>query len=230
MRSCPDSSRPRRSDGDPRRGAGNRSTHPWRQAAQRYLFGVVAAASAVCLVQGSPTLAQLPMGDPEPYRSAIDRIDFLVGEWEGSGWMAFGPDQREEFTSREIVEERLGGSVLLVEGIHRAPAAEGSGERLVHHALATIGWSAAEQEYRFASTLYNRDGGTYRGWVDDDGAFVWQLEVAGRIMRYVIHIDAQGRWVEDGKISMDQGGNWFPFFHMTLERVGGAPPGDGSER
>lgn len=179
--------------------------------------------SFVCLALLSgfaslPLTAQGPPSKPELYRAAIDRIDFLVGEWEGSGWIMVGPGQREAFDSWERVTEALGGSALLIEGRHYDQNA-GEDAAPVHHALATVSWSEAEQKYRFVSSLYDRDGGSFEGLVDDQGRFVWQIEIPGRTMRYVIGLDDRGRWVEDGEISMDGGTNWFPFFHMTLERV-----------
>ena len=170
-----------------------------------------------------PLGAQAPPSRPEIYQAAIDKIDFLVGEWRGEGWIMVGPGQRESFDSWERVVEVLGGSALLIEGKHFDQDEGGregdEGAAPVHHAMATVSWSEADQKYRFASALYDRDAGTFDGWVDDEGRFVWQIEVQGRTMRYVIGLDEQGRWVEDGNISMDGGTNWFPFFHMTLERV-----------
>lgn len=162
--------------------------------------------------------AQMPPSEPQVYRDALDRVDFLVGEWEGSGWIMMGPGQRETFRSWERVREMLDGSALLIEGKHFDSEA-GDDAAPVHHALATLSWNQAEEKYRFVSSLYDRDGGTYEGWVDDEGRFVWQIEVPGRTMRYTIWLDEQGRWVEEGKISMDGGTNWFPFFGMTLDRV-----------
>lgn len=167
---------------------------------------------------GSVLQAQMPTSKPETYRAAIDRVDFLVGEWKGEGWIMIGSGERETFDSWERVTEALGGSALLIEGKHFDQDA-GESAAPVHHALATLSWSEATQKYRFVSSLYDRDGGSFDGWVDDEGRFVWQIEVPGRTMRYVIGLDEQGRWVEDGKISMDGGTNWFPFFHMTLAPV-----------
>ena len=177
-------------------------------------------AARLCLLLAvAPLTAQMPATDPEPYRQAIHRIDFLVGEWRGEGWTMTGPNKREAFRSWEKVERRLGGAALLVEGRHFSMA-DSKDAVPAHHALATISWSERKQKYRFSSALFNRDGGEFQGFVDANGAFVWEISVPGRTMRYVIALDEKGRWSEDGSMSTDGGKNWFPFFHMTLEKIG----------
>lgn len=178
----------------------------------------VPALAILLICQALPVHSQQPPPNPAPYIEAIDRIDFLVGEWRGEGWTITGPNQRETFSSWEKVEKKLDGAALLIEGLHYATR-DTKQTTPVHHALATISWSERDQKYRFVSALSNRDGGTFSGFVNDDGAFVWEIALPERRMRYVISIDEQGRWSEDGSLTSDGGKNWFPFFHMRLSKI-----------
>jgi hypothetical protein len=157
----------------------------------------------------SPTLAA--------QKDAMQKVAFLVGEWKGSGWMMMGPARRVEFTSKETVESRLDGLVLIIEGVHESadPARKGA---IVHHALAELSWDAKQSAYRFRSHLATGEESDFPGKVVE-GAFIWAFPAgpAGTI-RYTIKLDAQGRWNEIGERSAD-GQSWSPMFGMTLDRV-----------
>ena len=57
-------------------------------------------ALSVPLSAQNPTSAQL---------DAMKKLDFLVGQWKGEGWISFGPGQRRTFTQTETIEPKLGG-------------------------------------------------------------------------------------------------------------------------
>jgi hypothetical protein len=154
--------------------------------------------------------------DPTAQREAMARLGFLVGEWEGEGWISRGPDQRETFRSWERVQVKLGGTVLLVEGLHKAM----EDGRVVHDALAMISWHPEEGRYRVDSYLANGRGGVFPGELED-GAFTWTPSVpGGPRIRYTFRLDEEGRWFETGEISTD-GQGWRQFFEMRLVKKGG---------
>lgn len=168
--------------------------------------------SAVLLV---PALAAA-QADLESKKKSMDAVSFLVGEWAGEGWIAMGPGGPQKFRSRETVESRLDGLVLIIEGVHES-LEEGAVGETVHHAVATLSWDDAEDAYSFQSHLANGRSGDFKGRLAD-GAFVWGMEIPGRSIRYTITIDDRERWVEIGESSTD-GENWGKFFEMTLARV-----------
>lgn len=172
------------------------------------------------LLPSPPVAAQGPPRPPSTLaaqKEAMQKVAFLVGEWKGNGWMMMGLGRKEEFTSKETVESRLDGLVLLIEGVHESsdPAKKGT---IVHHALAELSWDAKQSAYRFRSHLATGEESDFPGRVED-GAFIWTFQAgpAGS-MRYTIKQDAQGRWSEVGERSAD-GQNWSPVFGMTLEKV-----------
>ena len=160
-------------------------------------------------------LAQGPRPDPARVE-AMKALEFLVGTWEGEGWIAFGPGQRNEFRGREIVELRLEGTVMVIEGIHQASSPGVAEPITVHHALAVVS-PDGEGGYDFRSWLFNREGGEFKGRVED-GAFVWKMTTPRGEMRYTIRLDDRERWHEIGEFQGEDE-EWRQFFEMTLLRV-----------
>ncbi len=155
-------------------------------------------------------------GPAESNRTNMQKIAFLVGEWQGEGWMAMGP-KRSSFRGRESVQSRLGGQVLVIEGVHEGVDGAAAGT-VVHHALAIVSWDQEAGAYRFNSHMLNGRSGEFKGRYED-GTFVWSMTnpQAGQI-RYRIQVTDDGRWIEVGERSSD-GQSWSQFFEMTLRRT-----------
>lgn len=172
------------------------------------------------LLAGGQAAAQTPglTDTATAHRDAMEKVGWMVGTWEGSGWLAMGPTGRSEFRGRETVEARLDGLVLVVEGVHHAVGGPKDGQ-LVHHALAFISWDPQSTQYRFRTHLAEGRAGDYTGRMEN-GAFVWGMESPRGTMRYTIRLDEQGRWSEIGEHSTD-GATWRQVFAMELRRAGG---------
>ena len=56
----------------------------------------------------------------------MKKLDFLVGEWKGEGWMEFVPGQRRTFRGTEVVQSKLGGLLVTIEGLFRGQAGGGT--------------------------------------------------------------------------------------------------------
>lgn len=147
--------------------------------------------------------------------SAMAPLAWLVGEWEGTGTMQTRSGS-EVASVHEKVEARLGGRVLLMEGVGREPNASGAG-RVVHHAFGVLSYDPEKREYIFRAF---RDGGAINPVSRlADGVFTWEFEIpGGGRTRYVIR-DDNGEWLETGEYSLD-GSTWRKFFEMRLRRVG----------
>src|SRR5712664_1834906 len=55
--------------------------------------------------------------DIEAQRTAMKKLDFLVGKWSGQGRMLRGAAEPLEFVQTEDVQYKLDGLVLMIEGI-----------------------------------------------------------------------------------------------------------------
>ncbi len=164
-----------------------------------------------------PVAAQPHSPDHTAVKEALQPLAFLVGTWEGEGWMMMGRGQRSTSQVIETAQWKLDGTVLLVEGLGTRTDENGD-THTVHNAMGVISYDAATQNYLFRAY---RTGGQY---VDadvtmTDSTLVWQFEAphAG-IIRYALDLIDPNRWQENGEMSRDGGTTWFPFFGMTLHR------------
>ena len=115
---------------------------------------VVATVLGLLSVPGSAS-AQLG-GDPELHRRAMERLEFLVGEWEGDGWI-LDRTGRIEIRQSEVVRYELDGTILLVEGTARERSGDEIGA-VMFNAFAVISWSEGAG-YAMRSYLWNgREG------------------------------------------------------------------------
>ena len=159
-----------------------------------------------------------PPTAPAAQRDAMKKLDFLLGQWEGEGWMEFAPGQRRTFKGTEVVQSKLDGLLLAVEGRHLGQLGGEGKEVVVHTAFGLVSYDDKAKRYRFQAF-------TGRGNSEDteakvtEGQWVWGMKVPqfGDV-RYTIKLDEKGRWFEVGEVSQD-GKAWRKFFEMTLERV-----------
>src|SRR5262249_7190817 len=175
-----------------------------------FCSAIVILAGVVNTGQGQPPVAA--------QREAMKKLDFLVGQWKGEGWMEFAPGQRRTFKGAEVVQRKLDGLLVSMDGEHRGQVGGKGEEVVVHSAFALVSYDEKAKRYRFQAF-------TGRGNFEDteakvsDGQMVWGMKVPqfGDV-RYTIKLDDKGRWVEIGEVSRD-GKVWQRFFEMTLQGV-----------
>lgn len=175
-----------------------------------------------CLVVGAPAVvraqtatANSPADAVAAKRAAMERLAYLVGEWEGEGWMQMG-GQRLTFRGGERVQSRLGGLALLVEGDFTSRPPGATRDVPVHQTLGVITFDEATSTYRFATWLATGATGSYTLELRPDG-WRWHIDVGAGTLRYTATFPGD-EWVEIGEFSRD-GANWDQFFEMRLRRV-----------
>ena len=167
----------------------------------------------LALFFASSVLAQSPSLRPE-----LANASFLLGKWQGAGWIEFNLGQRREFQQFETISPKLGGGAVVMEGLGTRKGADGN-EIVTHEAIGIVVWDANQKKPLMRAY---RTGGQY---VDADvqlesNKLAWQFQLQGIGMtRYTIVLDDKGRWFEIGELSKD-GGDWRKFFETTLTRVG----------
>ena len=141
----------------------------------------------------------------------MKKLHFLVGKWEGTGWIQMGP-QRQESKGSENVQVKLQGKALLVEGLF----ADVVSNKVVHETLAVITYDEKAEKYRFNTYLYNRPNAEYDLTLKDNG-FSWQMKAGeGVSIDFTMSID-KGDWLEIGEATVP-GRPKMKFLEMRLKK------------
>ena len=165
------------------------------------------------ILAAAPVAAQSTTPAPGTDRLAIFRE--LIGEWEGDAW-SMRPEGRVTVKQKEWVSTEAGGTMIVVRGL--GVATINGAERPVHQAFAVI-------HHNHERTAIMMRAFTGEGhWLDPEivptaKGYTWYMTDPriGKI-RYDMVLDAQGRWVEDGFFSRDDGKTWTQFMGMVLTK------------
>ncbi len=139
-------------------------------------------------------------------KSKISQLEFMVGNWEGSGWMMGRDGSKSEFDQTENIQFKLDSTMVLIEGLGKSQG------KVVHNALALLTYNKAEDKLSFRSYLQNGLGGEFPAELTE-GRLYWY---PNQNVRYIIWINEQGQWFETGEFL--RGENWMQFFEMTLDK------------
>ena len=172
--------------------------------------------SLVCSL-GAPAAAQPTHGaaGATPDSVALSPLAFLVGEWEGTGWLQMGP-QRQPARVRETARWAAGGAVLVIDGLGTStePGSEG---RPVHQAFAVVSYDRAAGAVRFRA--YRAGEEIVDTPTIEERRLVWRRPApGGGQVRFTMSLTPAGEWHEVGEFSRD-GASWTRFLEMTLRRV-----------
>lgn len=156
----------------------------------------------------APQMAQGPTaGELE----AMKKLDFLVGNWEGEGWMMM-PGGREVFKGTETVQKKLQGKAILIEGKFVDP----KDGRVVHETLAVVTYNEPAKKYVFQTYLFNRPGGVFDLNVKPNG-FSWAIAMENVPKAdYDMNV-VNGEWVEKGVVTLPNGQK-HEFLEMRLKK------------
>lgn len=146
----------------------------------------------------------------EAKKVEMKKLDKMVGQWKGSGWILQGP-KRETFTGTENVQRKVDGLALLIEGRFTNP--EG---KVIHETLAAMSFDDKAKFYKMRTYLISGISGEYDFKIDGEG-YEWGFQTPGGTIRYKIAITPD-TWTEGGEFSRD-GTTWMKFFEMKLDRV-----------
>lgn len=145
------------------------------------------------------------------------KLDWMAGDWKGEATVQMGPAP-ERVLQTEHVVSRLGGRVLVIEGLGKRKLEDGAAGEVVHDALGVVSYDEKTKKYRFDA--WTARAGYVAAWLEarDDGA-AWGFDTPqGAKIRYTIRRTEKGEWHEVGEYSAD-GTAYRKFFEMTLQKV-----------
>jgi len=157
-----------------------------------------------------PSIAQELHESMQPY-------EYLVGQWEGPAWYLTPTGQRVDVVQTEDVYAGAGGHIIVVQGTGYLRQADGTPGEAAFNAFGVMSHDAAAGGH-FVDA-FNEGRHIRTAVTPTDGGFEWAFEAGGRRVRYVMHLDDDGRWVETGE-AMIGPESWVQFVEMTLSRVG----------
>jgi hypothetical protein len=165
------------------------------------------AAALLTLTVPVVLAAQAPVTAP----ADMAKLNFLIGEWRGEGWMV-GQAGRQTFTQGERVLRLSDGHVIVVEGLGKNAAGV-----TIHQAFAVISYDAATA--KFAMRTFRAADGTWRdnALAVSERGFVWGFPTPQGQVRFTMNLTDAGQWHEIGEFSMD-GATWRQFLDFTLTK------------
>ncbi len=177
-------------------------------------------------LMGSPSPAPVLEAQPERAQApgvaaqveAMKKIGWMAGDWEGEAKYDTGRGGEGAWMTirqSEVVRMKLAGRVMLVEGTGRAKG-QGGEERVVFEALATVSYDPESKQYKMRA--FGPEGAVDPTFEVGEKSIVWGFTTRMGMSRYTIKVDEQGRWVEVGERSGDEGKTWKKFVEMTLEK------------
>ena len=186
-------------------------------------------ATAALLLTSATTLAAQAPGVGKRYApsvapsaahvEAMRALDFLVGDWEGTGWIQMGRERRLTFSQRETVRRAAGATALVIDGEGTGTSAGSDSGLVIHDAFAIVTYDGEAKRYRIRALRAATGTAADDTPQVDEGKLVWGLAVpGGGRMRFTIVRTPAGEWLETGEYSPD-GARWFKSTEMTLRKI-----------
>lgn len=142
----------------------------------------------------------------------MNRLNFMLGHWKGTGWTIGAGGVRQDFDQTEVVTKKVQGTVMTVEGEGHDPA---DAHRIVDSALAVVNYNDATSQYRWEA--FSQGFVTDSTPVVGDHTFQWSLVETAVTIRYSLTF-TNTAWHEIGEVTTDGGQTWHQNFQMDLCR------------
>jgi hypothetical protein len=146
----------------------------------------------------------------------LDRLTFMVGEWQGTGWMM--TQTGKSYTDVwENVECKLDCHVFAVDGLGTMTDSITGATTVTHDAFGVISYAPDADVFQIRA--YKEDAVTVSN-IDfiDDKIIRWGFETPGGSVRFTTDFSIENTWSEIGEFSRD-GTSWMQFLETRLTRV-----------
>jgi len=133
-------------------------------------------------------------------RTAMKKLEFLVGEWSGEATILRGPGQFVDMAQTESAQFKLDGLVLMIEGVGRAK----TDGKVSLQALGLISFDDETGMYRMRAFNDGRWLETEVKVADAGNSISWGFELGAFKTATVLRINESGEWTEHGEITIGE--------------------------
>ena len=149
--------------------------------------------TVLAVVLLAPQMAQPPRSpDLEAQRTAMRKLEFLVGTWTGEARITRGAGETTELVQTEEVGYKLDGLILVIEGIGRAK----SGGAPVLQAFGVISYEDETKTYRMRAFNDGRFLETNVKLLEEGKGMAWGFVLGEIKTKSVMRINEKDEWTE----------------------------------
>jgi hypothetical protein len=144
-------------------------------------------------------MAHLPrVPDLEAQRAAMKEFSFLVGKWAGETRLLRGPDEFVELLQTEEAQYKLGGLILVIEGVGRTKS---SGQPVLQ-AFGIISYADESATYRMRAFNDGRFLETQVRLLEGGKGMSWGFVMGDIRTNSVLRMNENGEWTELTEITI----------------------------
>jgi hypothetical protein len=146
----------------------------------------------------------------------LERLTFMVGEWQGTGWMM--TQTGKIFNDVwENIECKLDCHVFAVDGLGTMTDSITGETTVTHDAFGIISYNPEAEAIQLRA--YKEDSVTV-SYIDfiEDRIIRWGFETPGGFVRFTTDFSVENKWSAIGEFSRD-GQSWMQFLETQLTRV-----------
>ena len=144
-------------------------------------------------------MAQLPrVPDLNAQRSAMGKLEFLVGKWSGEARLLRGPDKWVDLHQSEEAQYKLDGLILIIEGVGRAK----TDGQTVLQAFAIISYDDESRTYQMRAFNDGRFLETNVKLLEGAMGMTWGFTLGEIRTHSVLRINESNEWTELAEIEI----------------------------
>ena len=140
----------------------------------------------------------LRVPDLNAQRTAMKKLEFLVGKWNGEARLRRGSDQWMDLHQSEEAQYKLDGLILVIEGIGRTK----SDGRSILQALGVISFDDETATYHIRAFNDGRFLESEVKLLGQDKAISWGFALGQVATKSVLRINESGEWAELAEIQI----------------------------
>jgi len=134
----------------------------------------------------------------EAQRTAMKKLEFLVGDWSGEATVLRGPGQFAEMAQTESAQFKLDGLVLMIEGVGRAK----TDGKISLQALGLISFDDETGTYSMRAFNDGRWLETEVKLAEGGKSLSWGFALGAFKTTTVLRINENGEWTEHGELTI----------------------------